>query len=255
MAVAWAGLGDYGRARQMAGRALVLSREADDRMGSAVALYVLGTVAHASGEHERATLLLKEGLPLSVELEDEANIAYYLQSLAAVAASGDDPARAARLWGAARALLETVEATAYPHRPDESTQQALAASARTRLGEASWDAAWEEGSAMPRGRAIRYALSSDGPAKDSPVESPTPRTNRPSDPLTRRERHVAILVGQGLSNRRISEELGIAHRTVEGHVGNILNKLGLRSRTQIAAWVVEGGTKWRPGDPDRRAGN
>ncbi len=57
--------------------------------------------------------------------------------------------------------------------------------------------------------------------------------------LTAREREVARLVAQGLSNREISEALVISHRTVGAHVGNILNKLKFNSRAQIAAWAVE----------------
>jgi DNA-binding CsgD family transcriptional regulator len=57
--------------------------------------------------------------------------------------------------------------------------------------------------------------------------------------LTRREREIAALVAQGLTNRDIAERLFIAERTAEGHVESIRNKLGFRSRTQVAAWVVE----------------
>jgi DNA-binding CsgD family transcriptional regulator len=57
--------------------------------------------------------------------------------------------------------------------------------------------------------------------------------------LTRREREIASLVAQGLTNREIAERLFIAERTAEGHVESIRNKLGFRSRTQVAAWVVE----------------
>jgi DNA-binding CsgD family transcriptional regulator/class 3 adenylate cyclase len=59
--------------------------------------------------------------------------------------------------------------------------------------------------------------------------------------LSRREREVAVLVANGKSNRCIAEELFIASSTVERHVANILNKLGYRSRTQIAAWAVTNG--------------
>lgn len=57
--------------------------------------------------------------------------------------------------------------------------------------------------------------------------------------LTRREREIASLVAQGLTNREIAQRLFIAERTAEGHVESIRNKLGFRSRTQVAAWVVE----------------
>ncbi len=62
--------------------------------------------------------------------------------------------------------------------------------------------------------------------------------------LSRREREVAELVAEGLTNREIAERLVIAERTAEGHVEQIRNKLGFRSRTQIAGWVVE---QRRPG--------
>ncbi len=64
---------------------------------------------------------------------------------------------------------------------------------------------------------------------------------KPSGGLSRREEEVASLVAQGLSNREIAERLVISERTVESHVQGILNKLGFRTRTQIAAWVVAQG--------------
>ncbi|MDQ2952535.1 MAG: helix-turn-helix transcriptional regulator, partial [Chloroflexota bacterium] len=48
-----------------------------------------------------------------------------------------------------------------------------------------------------------------------------------------------ILVAKGTSNREIAERLGISERTAEGHVEQVRNKLGFRSRAQIAAWVAE----------------
>ena len=59
--------------------------------------------------------------------------------------------------------------------------------------------------------------------------------------LTRREREVAILVGQGLTNREIAARLFISERTAESHVEQIRGKLGFHSRSQIAAWVTSGG--------------
>lgn len=59
--------------------------------------------------------------------------------------------------------------------------------------------------------------------------------------LTRRETDVATRIARGLSNRQIGEELVIATSTTERHVANILNKLGMRSRAQVAAWAVRQG--------------
>jgi DNA-binding NarL/FixJ family response regulator len=60
--------------------------------------------------------------------------------------------------------------------------------------------------------------------------------------LTLREREVAQLIARGYSNRQIAEELVIASSTAERHVANILTKLKVRSRAEIAVWAVEHGS-------------
>jgi len=59
--------------------------------------------------------------------------------------------------------------------------------------------------------------------------------------LTAREREVAALVAQGKTSREIADLLVVSERTAEGHVSNILGKLGFTSRAQIASWIVERG--------------
>ncbi|QIX27759.1 LuxR family transcriptional regulator [Nocardioides sp. JQ2195] len=58
------------------------------------------------------------------------------------------------------------------------------------------------------------------------------------NPLTKREQQVAELVAEGMSNRQIAERLVISNRTVDGHVERILAKLEVRTRTQVATWVM-----------------
>jgi DNA-binding CsgD family transcriptional regulator len=55
--------------------------------------------------------------------------------------------------------------------------------------------------------------------------------------LTAREREVARLVAGGDSNREIAEALFVSPKTVERHITNVLAKLGLRNRTELAALV------------------
>jgi DNA-binding CsgD family transcriptional regulator len=64
------------------------------------------------------------------------------------------------------------------------------------------------------------------------------RRRSSSDTLTVREREIATLVADGLSNRDIAEKLVISELTVDVHVKHILGKLGFRSRTQVAGWVA-----------------
>jgi DNA-binding CsgD family transcriptional regulator/Flp pilus assembly protein TadD len=59
--------------------------------------------------------------------------------------------------------------------------------------------------------------------------------------LSERERQVAVLIAQGKSNREIAKTLLITVRTVEAHITRIFDKLGLKSRTEIAAWTVARG--------------
>jgi class 3 adenylate cyclase/DNA-binding CsgD family transcriptional regulator len=69
----------------------------------------------------------------------------------------------------------------------------------------------------------------------------TPATSTSSTvaSLTAREREVVALLARGLSNQQIAAALVISERTADGHVSNILGKLGLASRTQVAVWAVE----------------
>jgi len=59
--------------------------------------------------------------------------------------------------------------------------------------------------------------------------------------LSVREREVAVLIARGLTNREIADELVVGERTIETHVSNILGKLELGSRRDVARWAAERG--------------
>jgi two-component system response regulator DevR len=71
----------------------------------------------------------------------------------------------------------------------------------------------------------------------------------PTDALTPTEKKVLELIGDGLSNREIGDQLGLAEKTVKNHVTGLLAKMGFRRRTQAAAWVAahRQGTGWNAG--------
>jgi DNA-binding CsgD family transcriptional regulator len=245
LAVAWFGQGDLIRAKRLAEQGLELAREIGDAEATSIACCVGATVAQADGAHERAKGLLQEGIKLSAGVGEESNVAYCLQGLATSAASEGRLARAARLWGAAEALLEKIEAAAYIYAPDRSVYRDQVSAARVQLDEVAWQAAWAEGRAMPREQAIEYALSEEVEEHESPKlvaapdQQPPPVPDELTERLTHREQEVALLVGRGLTNRQIAQELSISDRTVENHIGKILKKLGFSSRTRIATWVAQ----------------
>jgi DNA-binding NarL/FixJ family response regulator len=79
------------------------------------------------------------------------------------------------------------------------------------------------------------------------LAQPTPPRPAPSsspamayvEELTERERDILKLVATGASNREIGEALFITEGTVKNHMSNILSKLGLRDRTQVALYARE----------------
>jgi predicted ATPase/DNA-binding SARP family transcriptional activator/DNA-binding CsgD family transcriptional regulator len=239
LAVGWFGQGDSSRAKRVAEQGLELAREVGAAEAICVACYAGAMVAQAERDHKRAKGLLQEGMVHAAEAGNETNVAYCLEGLAALAASEGSLARAGRLWGAAEALLEQIEVTAYIYAPDRSAYQHRVSAARVQLDEAAWQAAWTEGREMTPQRAVGYALS-----EEEEREPPTllvampeqhPPADEPTDKLTSREQDVALLVGRGLTNRQIADTLSISEHTVANHVRNILKKLGLRSRTQISS--------------------
>jgi predicted ATPase/DNA-binding SARP family transcriptional activator/DNA-binding CsgD family transcriptional regulator len=238
-AVGWFGQGDSSRAKRVAQQGLELAREVGAAEAICVACYAGAMVAQAERDHEHARGLLQEGMVHAAEAGNETNVAYCLEGLAALAASEGSLARAGRLWGAAEALLEQIEVTAYIYAPDRSAYQDRVRAARAQLDEAAWQAAWIEGREMTPEQAVGYAISEEEerepPTLLVAVPEQQPPQDEPTERLTSREQDVALLVGRKLTNRRIAQELSISEHTVANHVGNILRKLGLRSRAQVSS--------------------
>jgi non-specific serine/threonine protein kinase len=243
-AVGWFGQGDHERAKGLSEQALALAQEVGDPQATSIACCAGATVAQAEHDHERAKGLFQEGLKRSAKAGNQTNVAYCLEGLAAAASWEGRQACAAHLRGAAEALLERIEAAAYIYAPDRSVYRDQVSAARVQLDAEAWEAAWAEGRAMPPEQAIEYALLQKEEEHESPTLVAAPDqpqqlpADEPTESLTAREQEIALLVGRGLTNRQIAQELSISDRTVENHIGKILKKQGFSSRARIATWVA-----------------
>ena len=114
---------------------------------------------------------------------------------------------------------------------EQSRYERFVAASRRGTNEAAWTSTWKAGRVLSLDAAAERALSPEDPRTDA-AHKPA------SDPLTPREREVALLVPAPLSTRRVAEKLSISQNTPAPHVGRILKKLGLRSRSQIGARLL-----------------
>ncbi|WP_328474025.1 LuxR C-terminal-related transcriptional regulator [Actinoplanes sp. NBC_00393] len=179
----------------------------------------------AAVDHARAALRFKR------QLGDHGGCAMVVDVLATGASMQGDAARAARLIGLAHRLWETVGLPQLGS-PDLSASRVWTEKqARHILGDQRFDDALTTGLTDDFDTGIAYALDEPGPR---------PATNHPPDPapLTTRERQVAELVADGLTNQQIADRLMISRRTANTHIEHILTKLDFTARTQIAAWIA-----------------
>lgn len=229
----WAAAGqhDYARAVRLFEEAVSLLRaHGDDDTLDALLLMDLGYALLMQGQLARARANLVLSARLFHPQGETRFIAECLENIAALEYAEGRPARAATLLGYAgrlRSLLGT------PQLADrQAKQEHLIERLRSRLSAAEWQAAWDAGRALSLDAAVTYALS---------TESLPEAECEPAAGLSRRELEVLRLVVEGRSNQEIAAELFISPRTATNHVVNIMNKLGVESRTAAATWAVRHG--------------
>jgi two-component system, NarL family, response regulator LiaR len=102
-------------------------------------------------------------------------------------------------------------------------------------------------------RSIKAVAAGQVPLSPRATASLVREITTPTDTqsLTDRETEVLRLVAQGLSNKEISTTLQIGLTTVKNHVGSILNKLGVQSRTHAALYALHAGLVTSTGQGDK----
>ena len=174
-------------------------------------------VAFRSGNAERAAAYLRDAIVFLRDGGHSQSPAPF-ELLAHLAATEGDDERALRL--ASYAERTRSETGLWPASFLALTARSWMTEAQRRLGPrvAETRAA---GRRMSEQEAISYAL-----------------TGRYGGDLSRRELDVADLVADGLTDKEIGARLGLSERTAENHVQHIRQKLSLRSRAQIGAWLA-----------------
>ncbi len=220
------------RASELYEEALVQLRKAGITGSVPSLLHNLGLLAVRAGDAQRALRLLRESLILFRNQGDQRGIADCLEGLAGALAAMKQPEQAAQLFGAADVLREATGTSGWPANAADLSRGLD--SIGDQLDEAALSAARSAG----RSLSLEGVLSITQAAAEPHLPA---RSNQPvqAGPLSVREQEVAVLVARGLTNKEIANKLVISERTAATHVAHILDKLGLRTRAQIAAWAAE----------------
>ncbi|HLK58287.1 MAG TPA: tetratricopeptide repeat protein, partial [Chthonomonadaceae bacterium] len=148
--------GDLVEARALLEESLATCRALGDKRNITFALSTMGSVALSQGDYAIARARLEENLAICRELGDKRGIADALDGFAHLAHREQQERHAARLWGAATSIREKIATPRTPRELEKYNQQI--AQARAVLGQAVFDAAFTEGSAMSLDQAIEYAF-------------------------------------------------------------------------------------------------
>jgi predicted ATPase/DNA-binding CsgD family transcriptional regulator len=227
-------VGDLNAAADANTEALELARAGGDTHSQAQVTEALAVVALEQGDQSRAATQFAESIALCRQVGSLELLCYCLVGLAGVALADRRRERAAQLLGGVEGLRERSGLGVWPVRSDLEQRRANAVREAFGRDVETLQAAWSAGRGMTLEDVTRYALEQDEtPAGAGEAEA--------TSILTSREQQVAVLIARGKTSKEIADELVITERTADTHAAHIRDKLGLRSRAEIAAWVIRQG--------------
>ncbi|WP_216695358.1 LuxR C-terminal-related transcriptional regulator [Dietzia psychralcaliphila] len=208
--------------------AISASLDGGEQFAASWAMWTKGMAHWSLGEYSEAKNSLLRAIQIKRELHDWLGVSVCLDVLAWVAVRNGEMAKAATLWGEGRFLYgEMGSIPLFGSAKHVEIREAHQAEAKAALGPEKFAKYFENAS---------QGVDLTGTDQTRPV------TTADSVTLTNREREISELVAREMSNKEIAAQLVLSVRTVEGHVQNILKKLGFRSRQQLCRWVESGGS-------------
>jgi predicted ATPase/DNA-binding CsgD family transcriptional regulator len=200
-----------------------------------------GVAQFMLGSLDDSAATLRTALAMKYELGDSVGMAYCVETLGWVAAAWGRHDRTAWLLGAADALWDRVGSRLSGDAALEQLRQQAVAKAGDVLGTARYTALYVRGKRDSLDHVVTLAagdedaVAADGRAENR--QAGPPGGPAALDQLTSRQRQIAWLVVEGLSNREIAERLVISKRTVDAHIDHTFARLGVSSRMQLASWL------------------
>jgi non-specific serine/threonine protein kinase len=217
------------RAAPLFAESIELCREAGDVWWQGVVRMLAAFVAWANGDHEGAQVNAMEGLRVCRLLPDLHAVALGLNILG-LERVGRDDRQAAALLGTAERYWEDAGGSMFQTPLWLPLRDHARSQCQANLGVEEFEVAYHSG----REQSLEDAAAQ---VQGERTQEPHPAKLGPElFGLTRRERDVAALVAEGLSNRDIAARLVISPRTAETHVQHILLKTGFSTRSQVAVW-------------------
>ncbi len=148
---------DFSRAKEMYEESLAVGREIGDKDRIASEYHNLAYVSHHQGDYPQAVVLFRQSLILSQEVGDNLLTAVCISGLAVEAQAMGHPERAACLFGASQASIDTITNRRVP--ADQVEYQLNLTAVRAQLDEATFQSTWAKGYAMTMDQAIEMAMN------------------------------------------------------------------------------------------------
>ena len=226
--------GDFEQAESLCAEAMELARRLGDGFVIWNNLQTRGNLELARDDWDRASMTHWEELSVALEIGDMRGVADGIAGVAAAHVGRRGFERGARLLGAADRMRVTIGRAKLP---GHAQFERAVGVARTSLGDAAFEAAWEAGALLTTDEAVMLAGSTLPAGVPKASDTPAHATHR----LSLREMEVLRLLVEGRSDREIARALSVSPRTAAGHVAHILDKLDAVSRTDAAVRAVRSG--------------